>query len=731
MKDPLITAAGKTFPGLRGDHAVTAIKCCTQLLSYPLDPDTLHANLKLCLRLTRQPALATVFTSEGGPKMLLTLTQKSGFRGFSSLVTLLFKHCLEDGHILQHTMESVIRAALTNPFYNAKEIRPQATGGRELYYVMRKLGPCACRNPELFLETACKTIRLCSEPPAPSVYTSTQRIPPTLVKCIPQSKLELGPLNSVQMDLLNLLIDCLCAEDELDSDSSSKPPVEVKNVESKIDDERDIARAMHFDANVNSGSGRRGRVRHGSYRRQVTTGTYDDDDVNSEDMAVDGEETGSSRLTGALGGGTTSSPTDEREGISADKSKDRPLMSKAAILRLLSEIVETYPSCAKVISESSRKVKVRGMLPKDMTVLAFVFDHLLPTYAGSSSGKVPPITKLSKTFIQCLAVSHPSPETISLLVTEFKHALTRALSLPESASKHNRIRALTGLLSQISDYIMAARGALNPSHFARLLIRKGFISDLARAVHNLNLSSSMLPGTINSILKPMEVLTKIVNQVAAAGKKSEGDKSSGGGLLGAGGGTGTSGGASGSATVSLVLRGDREVGEQQLRPVLEEQQEEGHPDQPQQRQLQQQQPRQQMSIANDLSGGGGGGGGSQTSIANVVLPQPEAAGGVAALGEGGAGVVVAADQRQHMLPQQQQQQEGGGQSPLATAAGGLDPSILEAAHESLIPLEEEEEEEEGEEEVRTRSNLIDQVVNLARDLGRSHCIRGKSIIFQY
>lgn len=58
-------------------------------------------------------------------------------------------------------------------------------------------------------------------------------------------------------------------------------------------------------------------------------------------------------------------------------------------------------------------------------------------------------------------------------------------------------------------------------------------------------------------------------------------------------------------------------------------------------------------------------------------------------------------------------------------------SILEATHESLIPLEEEEEEEEeGAEEatameLEQRSNLLDQVVNLARDLGRSHRLRGK------
>lgn len=51
----------------------------------------------------------------------------------------------------------------------------------------------------------------------------------------------------------------------------------------------------------------------------------------------------------------------------------------------------------------------------------------------------------------------------------------------------------------------------------------------------------------------------------------------------------------------------------------------------------------------------------------------------------------------------------------------------------MIPLEEEEEEEEEQHatasamELEQRANLLDQVVNLARDLGRSHRLRGKQI----
>ena len=658
-----------TFHHLEGEVATTIVKSCTRLISCPLDPDILHSTLRLCLRLTRSPGQASVFAKEGGAQALLSLTQRSGFRGFASLVTLLFKHCLEDGLVLRQAMEGVIRASVASPFYNSKEVRPQAMGGRELYYVMRKLGPCACRNPQLFMELAPSIIRLCSEPPTPAVYTSTQRAPTTLLKCVPLTKVEHGPLNAVQSDLVNLLIDYLCAEDPFESDA--KENAEDKNAESaKIEEEGEIPRVMHFGES----GGRRGRVRHGSYRRQLTAGTYDDDDVNSEDMTVDAEETGGSRMASLLGAATVnSSPTGERDsannGNKTEDTHNQPLMSKAAILRLLSELVETYPACARLIAESSRKVKVHGKPAKDMTVLAFVFDHLLPV-SSTSSGKLPPIAKLSRIFVQCLAVSHPSPEIIALLVTEFKHALVRALSLPESSSKHNRIRALTGLLSQISDYITAARGALNPSHFARLLIRKGFISDLARSIHSLNLSSPMLPGTINSILKPLEVLTKIVNQVAAAGKKSEGEKSSTAAT--------TPAAVPSAATANVISDGETVA---------------------------------TVSAPSDV-----------TVTVNTV---PAAS---TASSEG----VVTSSASEHATVTQETPTVADGQCIVIVRGYNvictrcLVLSSLEATHESLIPLEEEEEEAEGAAamDLEERTNLLDQVVTLARDLGRSHRLRG-------
>lgn len=83
------------------------IRSCVSMLGVPVDPDTLHATLRLCLRLTRDHKYAMMFAELKSTRMILSLTQSSGFNGFTPLVTLLFRHIIEDPCTLQHTMEKV------------------------------------------------------------------------------------------------------------------------------------------------------------------------------------------------------------------------------------------------------------------------------------------------------------------------------------------------------------------------------------------------------------------------------------------------------------------------------------------------------------------------------------------------------------------------------------------------------------------------------------------------
>jgi E3 ubiquitin-protein ligase HUWE1 len=93
--------------GLTEDMVTVLIRACVSMLGVPVDPDTLHATLRLCLRLTRDHKYAMMFAELKSTRMILNLTQSSGFNGFTPLVTLLLRHIIEDPCTLRHTMEKV------------------------------------------------------------------------------------------------------------------------------------------------------------------------------------------------------------------------------------------------------------------------------------------------------------------------------------------------------------------------------------------------------------------------------------------------------------------------------------------------------------------------------------------------------------------------------------------------------------------------------------------------
>jgi len=77
-----------------------------------VDRDTLHAVMRVCLRLTRNFENAMIFGGLGGVRLLLNLTLDSSFTGFLSLSTLLIRHVMEEPHTLRHAMEKVLELAV-------------------------------------------------------------------------------------------------------------------------------------------------------------------------------------------------------------------------------------------------------------------------------------------------------------------------------------------------------------------------------------------------------------------------------------------------------------------------------------------------------------------------------------------------------------------------------------------------------------------------------------------
>jgi len=151
-------------------------------------------------------------------------------------------------------------------------------------------------------------------------------------------------------------------------------------------------------------------------------------------------------------------------------------------------------------------------------VLAFVLDNLLPQCQVFGDRDCP---ALSRVFVASIASCNNRPDAQLSLVTEIKNALQRALSLPESSEKHVRIQSLTNLISiiiescpspgQVPNQVFKGQQTLM-NNIVKSLLKKGLVSDLARIPHSLDLASPYMSNTMNAALKPLETLSRSVNQ---------------------------------------------------------------------------------------------------------------------------------------------------------------------------------------------------------------------------
>lgn len=196
----------------------------------------------------------------------------------------------------------------------------------------------------------------------------------------------------------------------------------------------------------------------------------------------------------------------------------RPILAKHHILKILADAVVSYSGVAKLITEYIYKAGSSDFVPEDCTCLAFLFDKILPIVDDVSDREC---SMTSRNLISGIASCNHSPEAQATLVSEVKSALIRALVLTESGEKHKRLQHITGIILNMIEQcppvqqvriFKAETFNANVNNIARLMLRKGIFNDLARVPHCLDMSSPNFPITINSALKPMECLSKIVNQ---------------------------------------------------------------------------------------------------------------------------------------------------------------------------------------------------------------------------
>ncbi|XP_076304373.1 LOW QUALITY PROTEIN: HECT, UBA and WWE domain containing E3 ubiquitin protein ligase 1 [Tachypleus tridentatus] len=473
----------KIVQGLTREQSATLVRACIGLISIPVEPDSLHAVMRLCLRLTRSYENAVIFTELGGPKLLLNLTQSSAFTGFTSLATLLIRHVLEDPQSLRSAMEKVVR--------HSTQSSNSPLSNREMHYVLRVLGPAACRDPELFKDVAKSTLRIALLPLTKREeddrrYTSTNAV--QMLKALPAKgvaqQVTDGPMKDVICELLNALV---------------VKPEEGAGNQTETSTEQTSQRSEP-----------QGLVRDNSANDLLQ---QDDDEAGL--AALDTIDTSDSNTTGK----DNKQAKDQKAEELAKKT--RPLLPKSAICRLLAELIRSYGGCAKLVVEHAYSAAQTELILESCTALAFILDNLLPQCQTAGDKDTP---ALARVLIAALASCNHTPEAQTALVNEVKAALHRALALTESADKHARIQALTGLIGTMIESCpssSSSQSQMNSSTFrqqqnsmnnmVRILLKRGLVTDLARIPHSLDLSSPHMATTVNSALKPLETLSRIVN----------------------------------------------------------------------------------------------------------------------------------------------------------------------------------------------------------------------------
>ena len=146
-------------------------------------------------------------------------------------------------------------------------------------------------------------------------------------------------------------------------------------------------------------------------------------------------------------------------------------------------------------------------------------DYLLP----SDSSKTQTDNSLrARQLLTVIAACNHSPDAQNIFVNELKDSLGRALAMPESQQKHTQLQSLFQLVLGIIDSGCNSQqqnsntSATQQNGTIKLFVKKGVVSDLARVSQNLDLSSPNVVATINSLLKPLEKLSNLVNLPAPA-----------------------------------------------------------------------------------------------------------------------------------------------------------------------------------------------------------------------
>lgn len=429
------------------------VSSCVQLMSHQqLERDTLHAIMRVVVRLTKNYHLAEVFARYGGIDVLLNMKQSSGYIGFTTLATLLIRHVIEEPKTLTLAIQNVLanRTLTTIP-----------PAHRELLFLIRQLNSAVYRDPELFKEAALKVLRVDFDSMKRSQIVDEKRF---IMKSVPlPSTMKFNMENSTSMSAVCKLLKALVEPDEVSECNMMwiPPPTE-----------RSSQKKEKF--------------------------------VNAETQQTSG------------GSSSTADDTKDKNQQQQQAQNDKPLLSKSAILKILAESVKSYQTVALYITEHKYRAGTSSIISDDTTALSFILDKMFHISDTNMDRECP---AMAQNLISAIASSDVT-QAQETVVQEVKMALQRALNEPETNEKHLHIEGLATLIPAMIEN-NSGNGENNQffknnqqvrHNIFYIMLEKGIITDLARAVQFLELGGPNTTSTINHLLRPLEMLLRLTNE---------------------------------------------------------------------------------------------------------------------------------------------------------------------------------------------------------------------------
>eukprot|EP01088_Endostelium_zonatum_P020993 TRINITY_DN801_c0_g1_i1.p2 TRINITY_DN801_c0_g1~~TRINITY_DN801_c0_g1_i1.p2 ORF type:complete len:997 (+),score=391.07 TRINITY_DN801_c0_g1_i1:3998-6988(+) len=512
----------KEVPSLLSfEERKNALKNCIRLISFKLNPTTMYSILQLCSSITKNYQLALQFIKEGGLRVILTLPPTCAFPNKVGVINGICRHLIEEPSILQLAMEAEIKS-------NLIKISGGGGGGRMAAIkpksLLTALASFICRDCVVFLRASANTCRL-NDPAAPE--TSVNVIPvenpnnkkPTKTEealaaaigssnpaAVPapgqpntQPPSAIGssgtPSNTQPQTGQTPTATQQASTAATTTERSKKSEADKKSSKSKS--KRLIPSSVvqvisELTSCLVNPTSKDGKDASKSPAAATPKSRKGKEKVDDDSMELDINSSSSSTISINSSSGSVNNTT-----------KLESTLSAVEIMQILTDIIYALPNCAHVLLRNKRKSK-----QQNVNFVRYVLSEFLPRKAGKQDDET---GKQQNAFaVKMLTALAQKSEGRKKIISEALTLLQEEIDQrkQDRSSFPYTIHALIEFL-----YVLLAAREGEPSQsmveVAKAMLDAGTIHILTSALKCIDLNHPEATSLVNTILKPLDLLTKL------------------------------------------------------------------------------------------------------------------------------------------------------------------------------------------------------------------------------